>query len=71
MKHDSYIQCLLSRGNTTEIAWIPECYANRGNMLIIQDEPGWKVDAVYQKDSKNAVESRERDHLRNRKASDI
>lgn len=60
----------------TYIAWIPEKFAVVGKVLDFKDDNGvwsvgWTVTAVYTRQSTLEVRERSRDHLRQRKSSDI
>lgn len=35
-----YIQCHLTKGNQTQISWIPKCYAVVGAILKLKDSNG-------------------------------
>lgn len=71
-----YRQCELQRGTTGQVAWIPEVHAKVGNYLKITEngvtENGWKVMSVGE--TRQTTEYRreyERDHMHQRRASDI
>lgn len=72
-----YKQCTLTKGPSSEVAWIPEQFAVQDKYLLIDskdegDENGWqvkvvganRVDGVYLKEH-------ERNYLTQREASDI
>ncbi len=44
--------CKLCKGNATQISWVNESEAERGNVLCLDDpetgDPGWVVAFVYQ-----------------------
>ena len=42
-----YRHCLLRKGVTQQMAWIPEPFAKVGKYLRIGESDGWLVDAVY------------------------
>lgn len=42
-------QCFLRRGNTHQVAWIPEDLAVHGRYVRIKDEDGWLVVCVWQR----------------------
>jgi hypothetical protein len=75
MKKLYYYQCELRKeinnGYKTDVAWLPEKYAIIGKYLKINEEDGWKVIWIGAKQPANVVEEKERDYLRQRKASDI
>jgi len=72
-------QCTLCR-KTGEISvettsWIPEEFANLGNCVMLRDGndwvDGWRIILVGARKEHTEVHERSRDHLRQRKASDI
>jgi len=42
-----YRHCLLRKGVTQQMTWIPEPFAKVGKYLRIGESDGWLVDAVY------------------------
>lgn len=42
-----YKQCKLVRGDTNDVAWVPEQLAKVGKILDRKDSPGWTVTEVY------------------------
>jgi hypothetical protein len=72
-------QCTLRQkfgGISTETtSWIPEQFAKLGNCVSLKDgdewEDGWKIVIVGARKEATEVHERSRDHLRQRKASDI
>ena len=42
-----YTQCELRRGQTQQVAFIPDHFAKRGAYLRIGEENGWRVEKVY------------------------
>lgn len=40
-KRYDYTQCLLKRQNVTQVAWIPDCFAIRGNIIKIRNNGEW------------------------------
>ena len=43
-----YRQCLLRRGATSQVSFIPAKFARRGALLRLRGENGWTVGEVYQ-----------------------
>lgn len=66
-----YTQCLLRKGPAEQTAWIPRHLARAGNVVTINGADDWEVIRVYQSDAAAAVESRQMDHRKQRRASDI
>ena len=75
-----YCQCELRKpvskdSYQTNIAWIPEKFAVMNKFVKIKTEngwdEGWQVTYVGAKQKADLVEAKERDYLRQRKASDI
>lgn len=76
-----YRQCELHKnlpggGIMSMVSFIPEKFAILGNMLRIRDDrgvwmEGWEVKSTGDSFAVPDVDLLERDHLRNRKASDI
>lgn len=70
-------QCLLRKGKRQHTAWIPTKLATVGSYLKIKLDgtwnDGWKVAEAYPKTTRTEedVLECERDHLKQRKASDI
>lgn len=75
VRTDYLTQCVLNKGNRTQVAWIPECKAKIGSLveLITGDwrECGWRVSGVGVRLPESIVRERSRDYLNARKASDI
>ncbi len=64
--------CKLTKGQTSEIAWIPERFAIKGKFIKVLGEDGWQVVEV----GKSRIEGsylmeHERNYLTQRRASDI
>ena len=71
-----YLQCQLMKGNTRQVAWIPEHGAKKGAILELKlgegdRDPGWEVVEVGASKEAAEVQERARDFTRTRKASDI
>jgi hypothetical protein len=67
-----YRQCTLTKGETSEIVWIPEQFATQGKYVRIGDVDGWNVrDVSKQRVAGDYLQARERDYLNHRKATDI
>lgn len=65
---DSYTQCELRRGDTSQVSWIPTKFAKEGSGLRIKDGDEWKtgyvVTAVYQSGDKECLRRIEHSHKR-------
>ena len=59
MKH---VQCLLQKGETKQMAWIPEKFAKRGKVVRLRDEDGWRVVETHTSKPSEYVREHERDH---------
>lgn len=78
-KGDTYAQCSMERKVSTgvqqHVAWIPNEFAVVGKYIRIKFEEtwidGWLVTGVGAKKDWLYLELKSRDHLRQRKASDI
>lgn len=66
-----YNQCRLSKDKMRDVAWIPHQYAVVGKTLKIDGHDGWKVEEVWTEMDEEDLRDIERDHLKQRKASDI
>lgn len=71
-----YRQCVLQRGNSTQVSHIPEEYAIVGHILKLRDdndvwEDGWLVKSAGDKQPAAMVEANEMLWKRTRKTSDI
>jgi hypothetical protein len=68
-------QCQFRSGNIHTMAWIEEEGAKVGNTMIFKDTDDprrWEVTLVFDiRLTEDAVKERERDYLKQRKASDI
>lgn len=72
-------QCTLYRhigGVSIEtVSWIPEEFAVKNNIIKLKDgekwEDGWKIVFVGARKESVEVHERSRDHLKQRKASDV
>lgn len=73
MNSNNYTQCKLrSNGSLEHTAWIPSQYAKIGKIIRLKDMPHiWEVVEVYATRTLDEVRARERDHLNQRKASDV
>ena len=70
-KNKEHTQCLLRKGNTEQISWIPSKFAKVGRILRLKDDDGWEViSAGHSMDSK-FINERSRDHKNMRKMTDI
>lgn len=79
-KTEYYVQCELNKrvggGILHDVAWIPERFAVIGKQIKIKRDDGtwddgWTVTKTYSKIEADKIEGCERDHLKQRKASDI
>jgi len=66
-----YNQCRLTNGKMRQTAWIPHQFAVVGKTLKIEGFDGWKVEEVWTVMEEEDLFQYERDHLKQRKASDI
>ena len=71
-----YNQCRLSRDKHRTVTWIPREFAKVGKVIKIRDDDGlwtdgWRVDEVWTEVDEEMVVELARDHLKQRKASDI
>ena len=70
-----YRQCWLSRGNSRQMAWIPEKFAVMGRFLKLTEEgvseDGWQVVGVGTRLTEEYVRERSEDYKHTRRASDI
>jgi len=70
-----YCQCRLVRGNSRQMAWIPEKFAVAGRILRLTDagvsENGWQVVGVGAKFTERYLRERSQDYKHTRGASDI
>ena len=64
-------QCMLTKGRTSQVAWIPERFAIINKFLIIEDDDGWQVKNVAGRKSGDALQENEREYLNHRKITDI
>lgn len=75
--NDYMRQCLLRRGTNIQTTWIPEKYAKKGKFLKLKDRnsgewiSGWQIEEIWTRERADIVNERSRDHLHQRKASDI
>lgn len=42
-----HVQCVLTKGKVTHLAWIPATLAVRGLYVELLGENGWRIDEVY------------------------
>ena len=43
----TFCQCLLLKGKTSQLAWLPEKFAVQGKYVRLLEDNGWMVDKVY------------------------
>jgi len=77
----AYCQCTMERkaeggGTQHTTSWIPECFANVGETLKLRDDngvwvDGWLVKSASPPMAAKSVEANARNHLNQRKASDV
>lgn len=67
----NYRQCLLSKHDRYQVAWILLRLAKVGNVLTVRGDDGWKVVQTYSVFKGEFVEARSRDHRTQRLASDV
>ena len=72
----SYRQCVLRKGNSERVSWIPNCFANVGETLQLKSpegiwDNGWKVISASPPMDAAIVEKNSRNYLKQRSASDI
>lgn len=79
-KTEYYVQCELRKpaetGTFTDTAWIPAKFATVGKTIRIKRDDdtwddGWIVVRTYSKIEADKIEAGERDHLKQRKVSDV
>ena len=72
---ETYTQCNLCKGDAVQTVWVPTAYAVLGETLRIKVDgvwqSGWKVDRIFDTQLAEVVERRNRDYLKQRKATDI
>ena len=67
-----YRQCTLTRGTTTQIAWIPEQFAKKDKYLRIGDENGWQVvEFGSHRLSGQYLMEHEREYMNHRNVTDV
>lgn len=76
----NYVQCLLEKklpneAKQTSVSWIPQEFAKKGKKLELLKndvwECGWTVIETYAVKDEKYVLLKERDHLKQREASDV
>ncbi len=66
-----YKHCLMLRGTTYQMAWIPEKFATVGKYVKLKDQDGWKIEQAYTSAPEDYVLSHRDDHMHTREFSDI
>ena len=67
-----YKQCLLRKGDTSYMAWIPEKFAKKGKYVRLRGDNGWEV--VFASNlclEEQEIADRSQDYRRHRRATDI
>ena len=57
--------------NKVDVSWIPEKFAQVGNIIKVKTDEGWEITKVFSKKEKKYIENKERDYLKQRKVSDM
>jgi hypothetical protein len=65
-----YRQCILVKGVTVQVAWIPEEFAKVRTYVRLVDDDGWQVKEVGGRRSEEYVQAHERDHMGHRSRTD-
>lgn len=74
---DDYLmsQCVLRKGKSTQVAWIPAKFAKVGKKIELKEngewEEGWEVQSIYHSSRFYEVRERSQDYKKQRLASDI
>ncbi len=66
-----YKQCTMTKGETSQVAWIPEEVAKVGKFVRIGDDNGWEVKTAGERKDGAYILKHERDFMTQRRASDI
>lgn len=66
-----YAQCLLTRGTTSTVAWIPRTLAKVGHLVRLREQDGWTVASVGAHAAEADVLARRDDYRYQRRASDV
>jgi hypothetical protein len=66
-----YRQCVLQKKDIRKTAFLPEQFAKINKYIKIKEDDGWQVVSVGIRLPDYLVDELERDHLDQRKASDI
>ena len=64
-------QCTLQKQNTSQTAWIPSKFAQKGKFVKIKDDNGWEVTSTGATRSYSEMNKRSQDYKKTRSASDI
>jgi len=56
----NYKQCLLKKGESGRVTWLPEKFAKKGKILRLKDDDGWVVKDVWGTDTEENVKAMER-----------
>jgi hypothetical protein len=67
-----YRQCVLVKGKSQQVSWIPEQFAVVDEHVMLRGDDGWLVTQVYgHRQDHDYVMSHERDYLGHRSRTDI
>lgn len=70
-----YVQCLLTRENSTMVSWIAEKFAVEGKVLDFKQngiwDRGWKVEQTFGRQSAEDAMANSQLHKQHRKGTDI
>lgn len=68
-------QCILRKGTTITVSWIPEKFAHPGKHLKLKDDgkwvDGWVVEVVGTRLDSTYVENRSQEYKKHRERTDI
>ena len=72
VKSDAWKQCKMTKGTSSQTAWIPKKFAVVGKYIRIKNDNGWEVKEVYDVEMPEVtITARSRDYLHTRDVSDI
>jgi len=67
----NYCQCKLRKGSNVTTSWLPEEFAKKGKILMLEHDDGWEVIEAGMSMDYKEVNDRSQDYKKQRKASDI